>query len=371
MTAFILSSAIAFALYELLASVDWPAARGDIPFRWGNITINWDVVPAAWNLVRAAMVTALLLTILIVHTFASQFDAIAKYEVNIVFGFVFGPLLAIWVNSVVVHSAKEDLSRGQILAAISLLLLFFFGTVGNETAGLIRRYSNSLSSVKVAGAELSFSNGRNRNDPTVLPFTPTGGTGTTFPSDNNPGLSNLAVLDKIIERDDDYLTTALFPKIGAEDKAKDEANRTNATSDLHKAQIFASASIVQPAACLAAWFQKTGDARAFDGYLVAFAGLFRRLEVLNGEMNSQTEPPASADDRETQEMQRLTEISSDFVRHGLTMALDIASSIPHASLPEKCKSWFEIYCRADVEGDRSSRPCLAAALKDFEPPAKI
>jgi hypothetical protein len=40
MTAFILSSAIAFALYELLASVKRPVSSGRIPFHWAASPSN-------------------------------------------------------------------------------------------------------------------------------------------------------------------------------------------------------------------------------------------------------------------------------------------------------------------------------------------
>jgi hypothetical protein len=357
MTAFILSSALAFALYELLASVKWPVSSGQIPFHWGSITVKPEVMPVALNLMRAAIVAAVLISILVIHTFTSPNDVISKYEVNVVFGFLFGPMFGIWVNSIVMHPAP-DLSRVQVLAAIGLLLLFFFGAVGNETAGFIRRYSNSLSSVKIPGAELSFLAGKERND--GVSATPFAGSSanTTFPTKASPGLSNLAVLDKIIERDRDYLIKAFSPK--------DSAGKLP-VGELYQAEQFAKASIVPPLSCLFAWYARTGDSHTVDNYLTAYVGAFRRLEALNTQINAPKGQPTQAENTE-----RLREVSSDLVRHGLATALDVASSIAPGDLPEACKSWFAIYCPAEnAESGFKFRQCLAALAKQFDPSSGV
>jgi hypothetical protein len=354
MTAFILSSAIAFALYELLASVKRPVSSGRIPFHWGRITIKRAVMPVALNLMRAAIVAAILISILVIHTLTSPTDVISKYEVNIVFGFLFGPLFGIWVNSIVMHPTP-DLSRVQVLAAIGLLLLFFLGAVGNETAGFIRRYSNSVSSVKIPGAELSFVAGKERNDGvSATPFADSSAN-TTFPTKASPGLSNLAVLDQIIQRDRDYLTKAFSPKHSAGKLP---------VGELYQAERFAQASIVPPLSCLFAWYARTGDSHTVDSYLSAYVGAFRRLDALNTQINAAKaqQPP------QAEKADRLRVISSDLVRHGLATALDVASSIAPGDLPEACKSWFAIYCPAETaESGLRVRQCLAATSTQFDP----
>jgi hypothetical protein len=360
MTAFILSSAIAFALYQLLASVSWPVSSGTIPFRWGEITLNTDVIAVALKLMRAAIVAAVLISILLIHTFTSPADVISKYEVNVVFGFLFGPLFAIWVNNVVMHDANEDLSRTQILAAIGLLLLFSLGAVGNETANVIRRYAQTLSSVKVPGAELSFTSGKERSDRvSSTPFANSGGS-TTFSTTASPGLSNVSALDQIIQRDSDYLNEIFSPKNSA-GKAPVE--------DLNKARGFTQASIVPPLSCLFAWYERTGDSHSVDRYLTGYVDALRQLDALNTQMNAPAGPPAQAADRKSQEALRLKEISLEFVRHGLATALDLASSIAPKDLPDKCKQWFKIYCPLADYGDDGLkvRQCLSAASKQFDP----
>lgn len=356
MTAFILSSAIAFALYELLASVNWPVSSGKIPFRWGEITVKTEVIAFTLNLVRAAIVAVILISILFIHTFTTPADVISKYEVNVVFGFLFGPLFAIWVNNIVMLDA--NLSRTQILAAIGLLLLFSLGAVGNETANVIRRYAQTLSSVKVPGAELSFASGKERSD--RVSAAPFGGGSTTFSTTASPGLSNVSVLDQIIQRDSDYMNEIFSPKNSA---------GTVPVEELGKAKGFAQASIVPPLSCLFAWYERTGDSHSVDRYLTGYVDALRQLDALNTQMNAPAGPPAQAADRKSQEALRLKEIGSEFVRHGLATALEIASSTAPKDLPDICKQWFTIYCPLADYGDDGLkvRQCLSAGSKQFDP----
>jgi hypothetical protein len=360
MAAFILSSAIAFALYQLLLFMEWPPAREEFYFYQGKIVLTEAAARVAPKFIRTALVVALLLLVLTIHHFALPIDTLAKYEVNIVFGFVFGPLFAIWINSIVLHSANKDLTRGQILAAIGLVLLFFLGAVGDETARLIKRYAGSLSSLKVAGTELSFIPNE-RNDRNRLPSTPIAGTSGTYLTGGSAGLPNLAGLDGIVQRDLDYLSNVFAPK---GDQVPIE--------DLERARDFAAASIAPPLSCLLTWFQRTGDSSSLDKYLTTYADVFRQLEALNTQMNPPAGPPPSADVQKIQQA-RLRQISSGFVRSGLTMALDIALSVPQMSVLDQCAPWFKFYCQADDKPGPGGQPndgaamqqCLQDTLKQF------
>jgi hypothetical protein len=350
MTAFILSSAIAFALYQLLLLMQWPPARQEFFFYQGRIVLTETAARVAPKFIRSAIVVAILLFVLTIHDVALPIDRLAKYEVNIVFGFVFGPLFAIWINSIVVHSADKDLSRGQILAAIGLVLLFFLGAAGDETARLMKRYAGSLSSLKVAGTELSFT-ANERNDRNRLSSTPIAGTSGTYVTGGSAGLPNLAGLDGIVQRDLDYLSDVFAPN-----------GHPMPTEDLKRARDFAAASIAPPLSCLLSWFQRTGDSSSLDKYLTAYADAFRQLEALNAQMNPPAGPPPGADLQKIQQA-RLRQISSGFVRSGLTMALDIALSAPQMSVLDQCAPWFNFYCQADDKPAPGDQPNDGAAMQ--------
>jgi hypothetical protein len=370
MTAFILSSAIAFALYQLLLFMEWPPAREEFYFYQGKIVLTEAAARVAPKFIRSAIVVAILLFVLTIHHFASPIDALVKYEVNIVFGFVFGPLFAIWINSIVVHSANKDLTRGQILAAIGLVLLFFIGALGDETARLIKRYAGNLSSLKVAGTELSFTAKERGDRLTSTSIAGSKGIATvgestgaagTFVTGGSAGLPNLAGLDGIVQRDLDYLSKVFAPAVPV--------------GDLERARDFATASIAAPLSCLFTWFQQTGDLHSLDKYLTAYADAFRQLEALNTQMNSPVGRPSSPDERKIQEA-RLRQISSNFVRNGLTMALDITLSTTQVDVLNQCETWFKVYCPPDdkpAPGDQPIRrlalpQCLQDGLNQFAGP---
>jgi hypothetical protein len=165
----------------------------------------------------ALIVFALLLLVLAIHDLRTPAEVLACYEVNVVLGFVFGPLTAVWVNSIVLREVRQGLSAGQILSIFGLMLLFFLGATGDQTSKLIGRYANSLSSVKLAGAELSFASKEPSERALITGAGIAGASGFAAPNvapitGRSQGLQNLAVLDQIIERDEKYLTFLLSPK---------------------------------------------------------------------------------------------------------------------------------------------------------------
>jgi len=360
MTAFILSSAIAFALYELLAFARWPPAETRFHFYRATLVLTRAAARTARKVIRTFLVLSLLLFVLTIHNIATPFDALTRYEVNIVFGFVFGPLFAIWVNSIVIHSADTDLSRNQILAAIALVILFFLGATGDETSKLLGRYARNLSSVKLAGAELSFAP-RERNDRDRLSATPISGTSGTYVTGGSQGLQYLAALDGIIDRDRDYLTKAFIPGMPA-----------SLVEDLDNSRKFTADSIAPPLRCLVAWFQQTGDSRPVDRHLMTYADAFRQLEALNSQIG------ASAGPLDANAEERVRDIVTDFVHSGLTMALDIALSTTQGDVLKACEPWFKAYCPPDDTSAASGggpakdvplRTCLRDGLAQFALPS--
>src|SRR6266480_3111448 len=126
-----------------------------------------------------------------------------------------------------------------------------------------------------------------------------------------------------------------------------------------------------PLSCLLSWFQQTGDSRPVDKYLTGYTDAFRQLEAINTQMNL----PTTVDERKMQET-RLNEITSDFVRNGLTMALDVALSTTQKDVLKACGKWFEVYCPPDnkpaADKPDSGVPlqqCLRSELKQFADPS--
>lgn len=357
MTTFILSSLIAFALYELLAFAEWPSDQSFFNFCRERLNLNEAAARAMRKILQSLIVIAILLAVLTVHKLSSPIDALARSEVNIIFGFVFGPLFAIWVNSVVVHSANEDLSRGQIFAAVGLGLLFILGVLGSEGPGAIRQYAKSVTSLKLGVAELSFAAKEQGGRDRIASTAPSGIAGTYVAGGSN-GLQNLTVLNKIIERDREYLNVVLTPK-----------PLISPVDDLTNSEQFATVMIAPPLNCLFAWFRQTADPGPVEKYLSAYSDAFRRLEALNTAANAQD---GTMDRAARQE--ELNSVSSDLIRNGLGMALDILQSTTSSDVLKDCKVWFDIYCKPDKlrstnEQRNYRRECLRKELNQLTLPA--
>jgi hypothetical protein len=358
MTTFILSSMIAFALYELLAFSEWPYGQSFFNYCRDTLGLSEGSTRALRKVVQSLIVLVILLAVLTVHKLSSSIEALARSEVSIIFGFVFGTLSAIWVNSVVVHSANEDLSRGQIFAAIGLGLLFILGVLGSEGPGVIRQYAKSLTSLKLGVAELSFSAKEQGGRDRIASTAPSGIAGTYVAGGSN-GLQNLTVLNKIIERDREYLNVVFTPK-----------PLISPIADLINSEQFATATIAKPLNCLLVWFRKTADPGPVEKYLSAYSDAFRRLEALNTTANAQD----GAMDRAARQAE-LNGVSFDLIRNGLGMALDILQSTTSGDVLEDCKEWFEIYCKPDKsrpinEQRNYTRECLRRELNELTSPAE-
>ena len=165
MTAFILSATIAFALFESLGISRKCRHKQASSNSVGTPWLQEPAARALRRVVQVMIVLVILLGVLTVHEVATPISTFARYEVNIIIGFIFGPLFAIWINSVVVHDAGDDLTRGQMFAAAGLALLFVLGVLGGDGSNLMKQYAKSLSSVKLGVAELSFAPGKTQNEP--------------------------------------------------------------------------------------------------------------------------------------------------------------------------------------------------------------
>jgi hypothetical protein len=328
MAAFLLSAGFAFAIYQVLAFADIPRTRSAFkadpyfrpdPYKIAvfGVEVHLDEAPLrrARRLLRLLIVIAVLFTILAIHQLVSPFDLISNQGPNIYLGFIFGPLLAIWVNNLIVHRATEELSRGQILAGIALLLLFLLGSVGNETAGLIRRYASSLKGLKIPGAELSFGE-KPRKD---YSSNRVAGSSVSAGTSGSNGLNYLFQLSDLIQRDRDYLH--LFRR-----------SPTKQVSRLDDADTFVK-DVLRPIGCLRSWSHETGDSGLTNKHLEALADSFRRMQTLNTSALSSAE-----------QERRLTETGTSFVRNAISMSYDVLNSSDQPAVLKACALALNAYC---------------------------
>lgn len=342
MTAFVLSAAVAFALYQLLAFAGVPRTSSR-EFSIGGLDISPSPGAArvVATIVRIAIVLAILVAILYVHDWPSPLDAITANKINIVFGFLFGPLLAIWVNSVAVHNPTKDLTRGHIVAAIGLVLLFLIGAVGDETAKLIRQYANHLKSAKFGGVELTFGD-QKRAGSDRLGSTSIAGHPATFQGGGSSGLAYLSLLAAMINRDESYLKLLFSPK-------DFDAKRI----DLSAAKSFTEQGITTSMTCLGSWLENTADATLVNKHLALYVDTFRQLETL------------SRQQKESYWEQRLLDISKTFTRNSMMMARDIVASTALPDVLKACQGLLNRYCPPAQDNTKLPIQCLDENLRLF------
>ena len=361
MTAFILSATIAFALFELLAFTQLPPQNSFVEFGRETLGLQEPAARALRRVVQFLIVLVILLGVLTVHEVATPISTFARYEVNIIIGFIFGPLFAIWINSVVVHQANEDLTRGQMFAAAGLALLFVLGVLGGDGSNIMKQYARSLSSVKLGVAELSFAQ-KEQGGRDQLPSTTITGVEATYVAGGSSGLQNLANLNVMIRRDRDYLTEIFTRKQG-------EPLKNIPVDDMRSSEEFAHSTVALPLQCLSAWLEQSADLRLVDKYLAGYSDSFRHLEALNRRRLASAIPGITTTEFDSD----LKEVISTFVENGLRMALDIALSTTAPAIIDACKPWYEIYCPpkeppASTDDVTYAKQCLRSSLKYFTEP---
>jgi hypothetical protein len=338
MTAFLISAGLAFAIYQLLAFARIPAMeRRRRFFRIFGFKITYTEQSArmADIFARAVMVFAIGFSVVLIHRFISPLDEISRYRVNIYVGFLSGPLLAIWVNSVVLHPPLTDLSRGQLVGGVGLVLLFLLGAAGDEMANLVSRYAHNIKALKLSGAELSFAD---KTPKDTLAATPPAGLLSTFVSGGSNGLVyflQLGESDGIIARDRRYLRL-----LGGEQVA--------AAYNLRAAEDFATDVTDPPLKCLSSWYTETADLTLVNKHVAALADSFRQLEtfrqVNNNRQADENPMKLSEDDKKW----RVHDLSLSFVRSSIAMAFEIMSSTVRQQIVDACGKWIKDYCPDEV-----------------------
>ncbi len=262
MEKFLYSTALAFIVYQIIAYAP-PAFTERFVAKIGH-----GLGPRAVAWLRrdsfAALVALILYLLLLVHAWPFHIDT-SSTRVNVIAGLFCGPLLAIWVNSVLNSPADKGLSKGQIAGLCGLAALAVLGSVGDNGADFLRKYANQITSLNLAGiTQLQFAE-KSRGD--VTPPAPPPPTGTTQNADRifapSQGLQFASHLTHwFIDLDNYYLNWTKEP-----DLRKLDASRT-----------FANEVIEPYLECLYRWSQEVPDDAPFTNqHLRVLAGLFRYL----------------------------------------------------------------------------------------------
>jgi hypothetical protein len=334
MGSFLIASALGFTVYQLAV---WVFISDDrLFFKIGRSVVNLTPEDAAWlRRIFAVLLIGFGLSFgMWLHRPFLSPDELRGGAV--ILGFFYGPLLAIWINTLLAKPVNEPLSIGQNIAGVGLALLFLVGSVGNPTGELIQRYARNINKIGFGGAELVFSQKSAQANP-LGGSLPLSGEPPTFASSTGEiGLAYLDSIDSMI-RDRDYLK--LFRSIGESKQSsagqsshgrrmledRKAAGVYYVLSNLLRAGSFAERTIKKPADCMVGWYSVTGDTASINRHLAGFADVFRQLPTVESD-------------------HRIDELAKKFVEQSFSIGADAVASIPSALLAEKCDSLLEVFC---------------------------
>jgi hypothetical protein len=306
---FVIASALAFVFYQFLAHTHWPRSRGS--YSIGSVSITFDQATESWarRIVRSLLIFGALASILFAHSVVFPGSTAWEGRANIILGFMFGPMLAIWINSVLHHSSGDALTKGQIIGGVGLILFFILGSVGREAGTLLEQLARNISSVKVPGAEIQL---LARPAGTTTP-SPT----LDLPSEryntavlSSSGLLRLAHLDEwAIKADQKYIETV--------DRAS--------AKDLDAVRNFTRRMVEPPFRCLSSWLQTTADETTVNSHLAAFSAVFRQVDDVEGS-------------------KRKAEVGKAFIGRSLAIAVDVLEFRAPDSVITGCQDLFKELC---------------------------
>ncbi|MBR1171760.1 hypothetical protein [Bradyrhizobium liaoningense] len=349
MQPFILSAALSFLIYEILVYVDVPPRRSW--FRVGNVNVTFDERSQKWarRLLKVLFTLAIVFGILFLHEVIAPFDQITRDKTNIVLGFLFGPLFAIWLNAVFNHPPEKPLTRGLALGGIGLILFCLIGSAGNQTSRLIEQLTRKISGFKGFGVELSLSEPARKRDPSqgALPLSGSTG-GSNFESNSgSAGISYASQLVEIVRRDRSYLTD-LFGETSPQ-----------LLTQLDRAESLANLAVAPPMQCLSGWLEATADAVYVNSMLAPFVTAFRQVTTI-----------------ETEEQRK--RLSRMFIGHFARIASNIESFGPSPDVEAACLPLLKLICPDSVDKDNSMHVdnradlmvCLGRASREHGPEGK-
>jgi hypothetical protein len=341
MQPFVLSALLSFAIYQFMAYVEIPPFRGWL--RIGSVNVNFGPAAARWakRVLIAAITLVIVFGVLFVHERLSPLDAISRNRTNIVLGFLFGPLFAIWLNSVFNHPPGQPLSRGLVVGGIGLILFCLIGSAGSQTGKLLEQIGKKISGVKGLGLEVSLSEPQRKKDPSQGALQLAGKSSSSFESNSgSAGLGYVSQLDDIIRRDREYL--------------KDLFGQTDMRLMTHlgHAEELAKFALKPPMKCLAAWLEANADSIYVNERLNLFVDAFRQVSTLDSD-------------------ERRTEVSRTFVRNLAAMASDVEAYGAPPAVKTACAPLLQIFCGSFITAGSdgilsvADRPGLTECLRNL------
>lgn len=334
MQPFILSAGLSFLVYQILVYVDVPPRRSW--FRIGNVNVTFDERSQKWarRLLKVLFTLAIVFGILFLHEVVAPFDQITRDKTNIVLGFLFGPLFAIWLNAVFNHPPEKPLTRGLALGGIGLILFCLIGSAGNQTTRLIEQLTRKISGFKGFGVELSLSEPASKRDPSQGALPLSGSTGSNFESNSgSAGISYASQLVEIVRRDRSYLTD-LFGETSPQ-----------LLTQLDRAESLANLAVAPPMQCLSGWLEATADAVYVNSMLEPFVTAFRQVTTI-----------------ETEEQRK--RLSRMFIRHFARVASNIESFGPSPDVKKACLPLLQLICPTSLDNHADLIACLVHANRE-------
>jgi hypothetical protein len=349
MQPFVLSALLSFAIYQFMAYVDVPPFRGWL--RVGSVNINFGPAAARWakRVLIAAITLLIVFGVLFVHERLSPLDAISRNRTNIVLGFLFGPLFAIWLNSVFNHPPGQPLSRGLVVGGVGLIVFCLIGSAGNQTGKLIQQLTRKISGFKGFGVEVSLSDPSRKRDSSqgALPLAGSKNSSNFESNNGSAGLGYVSQLGEIVDRDRRYLRD-LFGQ-----------NNWELMLHLNRAEDLSNFALGPPMQCFTGWLGTTADATYVNDRLGLFLTTFRQVSTINDD-------------------ERRMYVSRTFVHNLAIVASDIQSfGVPQA-VARACLPLVKIFCSDAVDKDntihddkrQSLMACLTRSRQEDGPPSK-
>ena len=203
MLPFLISSAIGFTVYQLAARA--LVSRDGSSLDFGDSSLQLSPNAATW-LRRTIAVLLIGFGLWLIFWLHRPFGLRGENLGGpVLLGLVYGPFLAIWINSLVATPPDEGPSTGQYIAGAGLALFFLVGSVGNSAEQLIKEYARKINKISIGGAELSFAQKNSDKGSLGGSLSLSGVTPTYASSTGAIGLDYLDGLANMIKRDIEYL----------------------------------------------------------------------------------------------------------------------------------------------------------------------
>ena len=300
MVYFLVSSAISFLIFEFVALATPTPFRDGWSFTWGQeFTIR--VSPTFASTLRLFLIVLIVLlvamTAILVHDLftESRLAVFRVNEVSIIVGFIFGIVLAIWINAVF-RSDPSVKDIRQTVLVFCLVLLFLVGSFGQDVGHLLQNAASRLTTFSAGGVSLTLNAVSNQRTGAFIGSSFFGaGTGRYHVLSPGFGVGFLAQVEEIMERDCEtvnlihnfqfYHNSELKPYLTAHSPGNswfkiilyDDPPKCNGSSEYPLLARNIGFFVTDPAQCVNAIYQTTADESFLAGILGDFSPVIRGL----------------------------------------------------------------------------------------------